>query len=168
MDNTGLIVKVLEKFWPKNKAKGLLAQTVFTQETVRGVFGTDGKDKIAPGCWLIAPKSPDFYKFRFSFFIHPRFLNPEDVCPGPKEILGEKFRPFHAIAEFMNNAGIGVIYVVPCVKNGKPDINKIRNDDFSGIQWQFLCFQNGEFIPVSPAEFFGKWPGDRGAGEPRR
>ena len=62
------IVKILQDFWPKNKAKGLLAQAILTNEIKENVFGKNGKDKFLPGCWLLAPKSIDFYKFRFSFF----------------------------------------------------------------------------------------------------
>ena len=43
--NSGL-VSLLESFWPKNKAKGLLAQTVFHSVINKGLFGADGAEKI--------------------------------------------------------------------------------------------------------------------------
>ncbi len=156
------IVKALEKLWPKNKAKGLLAQTVFLQQVDDKIFGVDGGEKIVSGCWLFAPKSSDFYKFRFCFFVHPQVFKIDNPLKDTKEVFGEKYRPFHAIAEFMNNAGIGVIYVVPRTKTGKLDLEEIKNDDFTGIEWIFLNFQNGQFTHKDPADFFGRWPGDRG------
>lgn len=156
------IVKALEKLWPKNKAKGLLAQTVFLQEIDDKIFGTDGEEKIIPGCWLFAPKSSDFYKFRFCFFVHSQVFKLDDQLTDTKEVFGEKYRPLYAISEFMNNAGIGVIYVVPRTKSGKLDLDEIRKEDFTGIKWSFLNFQNGQFTSKDPIEFFGRWPGDRG------
>ncbi len=162
MDKKSAFVKMLERFWPKNKAKGLLAQTVFYDEINKDIFGVEAKDKILLGCWLLAPKDSDFYKFRFSFFVHPLVQKAGQYNTDPKIILGDKYRPFHAMAEFMNNAGIGLIYVIPETKDGKVELGNIKDYDFKDIQWTFLSFQNSQFTPVSPAEFFGKWAGDRG------
>ena len=73
------IVKILQDFWPRNKAKGLLAQSILANEIKENVFGKNGNDKFLPGCWLLAPKSLDFYKFRFSFFIHQSVVAKKEI-----------------------------------------------------------------------------------------
>ncbi len=156
------IVKVLEDFWPKNKAKGLLAQTIFSEEMGTNRFGRDAREKIIPGCWLIAPKSTDFYKFRFCFFVHPVVIKTGEITNDIKEILGEKYRPFHAIAEFMNNAGIGVVYVLCHTEKGVLPIDEIKERNFENVSWHFFSFENGNFTTRNPIEFFERWEGDRG------
>ncbi|KJJ85795.1 hypothetical protein OMAG_000349 [Candidatus Omnitrophus magneticus] len=151
----------LEKFWPKNKAKGLLAQAVFTREAEKGIFGKEAKDKIYQGCWLLAPKSSDFFRFRFSFFVHPEVIKT-GIILDPKALLGERYRPFHAITEFMNNAGIGLVYVLATTKTGEFDTCQMGKGNFSFIEWKFLSLRNGKFIEEAPCKFFGKWPGNRG------
>ncbi len=59
-----MVVDILESLWPKNKAKGLLAQTIFVDEIAAGSFGPDAGEKVFQGCWLVAPQEPDFYRFR--------------------------------------------------------------------------------------------------------
>ena len=60
MNNSNDIVSILEDFWPRNKAKGLLAQTILSDEIEKGAFGDNAGEKLMPGCWLISPKSTDF------------------------------------------------------------------------------------------------------------
>ncbi len=158
---TDFRIKILEKFWPRNKAKGLLAQVVFSQEAEKGGFGKEAKEKIHQGCWLFAPKSPDFFRFRFSFFVHPEVVK-KGADLDPKALLGDHFRPFHAITEFMNNAGTGLVYVIPITKTGGFDTAQMEKGDFSSIEWQFLGLQNGKFVQENPQDFFDKWPGNRG------
>jgi len=156
------IVEILESLWPKNKAKGLLAQNIFSQEIKANSFGEDAKEKILPGCWLIAPKNDDFYKFRFCFFIHPKVVKTYETTIDIKKHLGEKYRPFHAIAEFMNNAGIGIVYVFAHTENGDLPFEKIKERNFEGINWHFFSFEGGNFVTRSPVEFFERWEGNRG------
>lgn len=161
MSANPMIVNILENFWPKNKAKGLLAQTILMQEVAAGDFGPEAEEKLLTGCWLLAPKGADFYKYRFCFFVHPRVMRAADEFT-PKAVFGDLYRPFHAIAEFMNNAGIGVLYVVPVTETGELPLDEILARGFTNINWVFLSFQNGEFIERDPREFFDRWPGDRG------
>jgi len=161
MSDNLILTKLLQQLWPKNKAKGLLAQAVFDNEVETGLFGNEAVDKILQGCWLLAPKETDFYKFRFSFFIHPVLLK-EEPHKSLKDILGDKYRPFHAIAEFMNNAGVGIIYAFPATKTGKLSVKEIRAKNFESLNWYFFGFSNGEFKQENPIEFFGKWQGNRG------
>lgn len=162
MSNNSKIVEILENFWPKNKAKGLLAQTIFSQEIESNRFGGDAKEKIIPGCWLIAPKGSDFYKFRFCFFVHPVVVKTDKVTGDIKTLLGEKYRPFHALAEFMHNAGIGVIYVIIHSEDGTLPLNEIKERNFENVNWHFFSFQNGIFVTRNPVEFFDRWEGSRG------
>lgn len=158
-----MIVEILESLWPRNKAKGLLAQTLFTQEITKGIFGPDAVEKLMPGCWLLAPKELDFYKFRFCFFTHPNVMKSSDVADrSPKTILGERYRPFHAIAEFMENAGVGVVYTILSTESGDLPLNEIKDRSFENVAWNFFGFQNSAFVLREPYEFFGKWGGGRG------
>jgi|GEM_PF-1256635 len=161
MSSKTVIIEILEGMWPPNKAKGLLAQTVFKEETNRGEFGTNTGEKFLSGCWLLAPKDNEYYKFRFCFFVHPSVLRAdEDV--DLKGILQDKYRPFHAIAEFMDNAGVGVVYAVPVTANGELDLKNIAERTFDEIEWKLFSFQNGNLIPRDSREFFERWPGQRG------
>jgi hypothetical protein len=162
MNNSDKIVELLQKFWPKNKAKGLLAETIFSDEIEGNAFGTDGKDKIIRGCWLLAPKEPDFYKFRFSFFVHPVVMREGDMGGDLKEIFGDKYRPFHALAEFMNCAGIGIVYAICSTVSGQIPLDELRAGNFERVKWTLLGFQDGAFKKLNAEEFFGKWQGNRG------
>jgi len=162
MDKIPKIVQILEDFWPKNKAKGLLAQTIFSQEIKANKFGSDAGEKIIPGCWLIAPKGEDFYKFRFCFFVHPEVVKTNELTAEIKRHLGEMYRPFYAIAEFMNNGGIGIIYVTIHTKDGLLPFDEIKKRNFENVKWHFFSFENGKFITKNPFGFFEKWEGNRG------
>jgi hypothetical protein len=156
------ITEILEIFWPKNKAKGLLAQTIFSEEINANVFGIDPKEKLFSGCWLIAPKSIEFYKFRFCFFVHPKILKTSEITSNIKELLNEKYRPFHAISEFMTNAGIGIVYVIAHTTNGALPFQNIKQKIFEGVKWHFFSFEGGKFITREPIQFFEQWEGNRG------
>ncbi len=162
MAKTSGIVKVLEGMWPKNKAKGLLAQARFMDEINNYSFGQDGCEKILSGCWLLAPKNTEFYKYRFCFFIHPKVIKNGDTITDMKSALGNLYRPFHAVSEFMENAGIGVIYVFLSAPKGRLPISKIKKKEYDSLEWKFFAFRNGKFTPVNPHEFFERWGGDRG------
>lgn len=156
------MVGVLEKFWPRNKAKGLLCQTVFQNEINNGIFGPDASEKIFPGCWTLAPKEVDFYNFRFCFFIHSDILRNDDNDFTPKKLLGDKFRPFYAIAEYLKNAGIGLVYCTPSTEEGHINIDRIQEKKYNDISWNFFKFQNEKFEPVDSRDFFGMWAGNKG------
>jgi hypothetical protein len=162
LEMTQEIVEILESLWAKNKAKGLLAQMVFSNEIGSGIFGSDAYEKLVPGCWLLAPKEHDFYKFRFCFFTHPEVLKDDVLDSSPKTLLGDLYRPFHAVAEFMNAAGVGVTYAVPATPDRNLPLKEIANRSFENIHWHFFGFGNGRFLPSDPHEFFGKWGGGRG------
>jgi hypothetical protein len=162
MSTTSEITEILEGFWPKNKAKGLLAQTVLMKEVNKGTFGKEAKEKLFSGCWLLAPKGKDFFKFRFCFFVHPELKRADDISADPKSLLAERYRPFHAIAEFMDGAGIGVIYAVALTRDGNLPLEEIRRKSFTKINWKLFHFINGTFIDVDTLTFFRKWEGDRG------
>jgi hypothetical protein len=156
------IVEILEMFWPKNKAKGLLAQTIFNNEILDNRFGSDAAEKFMSGCWLLAPKNEEFYKFRFSFFIHPRIMAEQNAEQNIKDMLEDKYRPFHAVTEFMDNAGVGVIYCTPYTKDGKIPSDDLKNKKFESLNWKFSAFCNGKFIQKHALEFFELWEGSRG------
>jgi len=47
MEKNPQIVEILESFWPKNKAKGQLAQAVLMQEVQREYFGEDACERFS-------------------------------------------------------------------------------------------------------------------------
>ena len=162
MSNSDDIVTILEDFWPRNKAKGLLAQTILSEEIEKSTFGEDAGEKLMPGCWLISPKNADFFKFRFAFFVHPYVMKSGSLTTDLKALLKEKYRPFYAISEFLSDAGIGIIYVVVSTTSGTLPFEEIRNRSFENINWTFYRFRNGEFTEIDTVEFFERWDGDRG------
>jgi len=162
LDNKTIITNILQNLWPRNKAKGLLAQTVFLGNINDGFFGPEIKEKIIPSCWLLAPKEIDFFKFRFSFFVHSKVLKSGKDIGKIKDVFGERYRPFHAISEFMSNAGIGVVYAIPFTNSGVLPLESIKNGVFEKIYWRLYNFQNGIFVERKPDDFFSRWPGDRG------
>ena len=62
----------------------------------------------------------------------------------------------------MNNAGIGIIYVVVNTTTGTLPFEEIKNRNFENINWTFFRFNNGEFREINSVEFFDRWDGDRG------
>lgn len=92
MTDKSKIIEILENFWPKNKAKGLLAQAIFSKKIKTNSFGKDAKDKIIPGCWLLAPKGSDFYKFRFCFFVHPVVVKTDKIRNVPYRFVKPPYR----------------------------------------------------------------------------
>lgn len=162
MNGTHTIIEILDDMWPRNKAKGIYAQTTLTRDVLAGTFGSDAYEKFFSGCWFLAPKETEFYKFRFSFFVHPSVKRTDETSANPKEILGERYRPFHAMSEFLNNAGIGAVYVVARTQDGALPLQQIGRRIYQGITWTFASFENGEFVQRDPSGFFNKWPGNRG------
>lgn len=156
------ITEILDDMWPKNKAKGIYAQTTLARDVLSGLFGSDAHEKIFSGCWFLSPKESDFYHFRFSFFVHPFVEKKDKDLTNLKNLLGDKYRPFHAMSEFLNNAGIGAVYVVAQTQDGTLPLEQIISRNYQGITWHFACFENGEFVQRNILEFFTKWPGDRG------
>ena len=156
------IIKILKGLWPKNKAKGLIAQAEFVKEVNRGSFGRDATEKFFDGCWLLAPKNNEFYKFRVCFFVHPEVLRDSQVPREPKQLFGRNYRPFHAIAEFLANAGMGIIYAVPVTDTGNLPLDEIRGGNFEHLKWKLFSFENGLLRERDAMEFFEKWEGNRG------
>lgn len=147
-------IALLQKYWPRNKAKGLLAQSVFYSETA--------KEKLFPGCWLISPKEENFYRYRFAVFVHPQPVISNRTLTEPKDILGDFYRPLNAVAEFMTNAGIGIAYAYAATLDGKIPLDQLAEKNFEGIDWKLFLYQNSRFIQHNPTNFFSQWPGDRG------
>jgi hypothetical protein len=159
------VMEILQELWTKNKAKGLIAQGTLQEEVAKGSFGRDASEKIFRGCWLMAPTGTDFHKFRFCFFVHPSVLKAGDVGDSgdPCAILGKTmYRPFHGIAEFLAEAGIGVNYAVAVNRDGTLPLDAIKAHDYSGLEWRLFAFQNGRFSARNSFGFFSLWDGGRG------
>lgn len=159
------MIDILQALWPKNKAKGLLAQAVLTGEINRGDFGADGREKFLDGCWLVAPRRPDSYKFRFAFFVHPAVMDLSAPDLSPREILGDKYRPFHALAEFLQSAGIGVMYIVTTARGARLPVDEIKRGSYANVSWKLYSFEGGKFRSRDTRAFFDRW---EGRGRPSR
>lgn len=154
MDSKDEIIKLLQSLWPKNKAKGLLAQSIFQKDILAGSFGSDANERIFEGCWLLAPKANNFYRFRFCFFIHPKILDTASGHTNLSDLIGNRYRPFHAISEYMKNSGIGVLYAVPTARNGILPVGDLITRNFGAIEWKIFSFQNSSFIQIDTDLFF--------------
>jgi hypothetical protein len=151
-------VEFFEKVWSKNKAMGLAAQAHFENEMNGGTFKKH-IEKLFHGCWLISPKALDSHKFRFCIFVHGKLLKISQDEMLPKSFLGEKSRPFYAVAEYMNNAGIGVVYAIPFTDSGKFDFDAMGEKDYTSLKWDLFFYENEKFVKKNASEFFDKWEG---------
>lgn len=147
-----------EKVWSKNKAKGLAAQIHLENEFKVGKLKKHA-DKLFSGCWLLSPRSPDSHKHRMCFFIHDVLLKDVPDELDPKQMLGEKSRPFYAIAEYMNTAGIGVVYAIASADNGSLDFKSFASRDYSFLKWNLFFYEKERLHRKTEEELFGKWGG---------
>lgn len=155
------IAEVLEGYWPKNKAKGLLAQTILFDEVEKGIFGDDATEKLFPGCWLISPKAVDFYKGRHAFYVCPRLVQrPQN--DSLHEILGQRLRPLYAIADYFDSAGIGFVFTAASTANENVLLEQIEQREFGALNWLLYQYRSKEFKKIDALEFFERWPGERG------
>lgn len=155
------MINKLSTMWKENKAKGLLAEAVFSSEVDAGRFGADATKKLVQGCWILASKG-NANKFRFAFFTHPDCLDVttrEIDLPG---ILGDKYRPLCATCEYLLYSGMGSLYVLPTTEGGSLPLDEITERDYTGIQWRLFSFGAGDFREISPEHFFRSWGGGRG------
>ena len=154
MDGKEGYIKYFEKVWSKNKARGLAAQIKFEKEMQNGEFRKH-KDKLIHGCWIISPKLHDSHKFRFCVFVHDELLKKTNIT-DPKSLFKDN-GSFYAIAEYMENAGIGIIYAVPTTQSGDFNFEALYNKDYSFINWDLYFYENEEFVKKNADQFFDKW-----------
>jgi hypothetical protein len=147
------LVGYLEKYWTENKAKGLMAQSLFRKEVRSGIY-SEYRRKFFGGCWVLAPKRRDFFKFRFCFFVHPSVLgNVPDDDLEPEAVTGEaEGLKLRMVAGFLTRAGMGVIYMIPVGESPLPPEN---------IQWFLYRYDDKKEIlrRIDAAAFFSRWEG---------
>lgn len=140
------IVKKLEHLWPENKAKGILAQMKFKSQFRSGPL-SEYKEKFFDGCWLLSPKVKDFFKRRFSFFVHGRIEDKSTLRDKLRlDDLIEYHWRFHRIANFLKKAGIEVFYAIPTGNLFNPS-------------WEIYRYKDEELCIIDKSKFFAKWPG---------
>lgn len=146
MVTAGELVGRLEKLWPENKAKGLLAQIRFRFE-MRSGFLSEYRDKFFEGCWLLAPKREDFFRFRFCFFVHGTAVAASVLRDelDPAALMEGQWR-FHRVAGFLRKAGMGVFYAVPSGDPLRPE-------------WRIYRYENERLRAVDARRLFRNWPG---------
>jgi len=147
------LVDYLEKYWAENKAKGLMAQLLFRKEMKGGVYSEYGQ-KFFGGCWVLAPRREDFFKFRFCFFVHPVMLkNMLNDDAKPEDIMGNaEGLKFRMVAGFLTRAGMEVIYAISVGEAPLPPEN---------MRW-FLYRYNDKrdrLQRIDEDTFFSRWEG---------
>ncbi|MEM2618870.1 MAG: hypothetical protein QW356_05245 [Candidatus Hadarchaeales archaeon] len=144
----GEVVRRLEEPWLENKAKGLLAQIRFRSE-IRSGYLSKYRDKFFEGCWLLAPKREDFFRFRSCFFVHGTAVDAASLRDElePASLM-DCHRRFHMVAGFLRRAGMGVIYAVP---SGNP----------LAPEWRIYRYEKERLLAVDARVFFETWPGTR-------
>jgi len=162
MDLRSGIIDILETLWPKNKAKGLLAQARFMVENVRGRFDFGACERFLPGCWLLAPKVEDFFRSRYCFSIHPETIEVGDIPDDLGDLAGDRSHVFTAVPDFMKNAGFGMVYAIPSTMDGDLPLERLHRDIFDALSWTFFVYRDGRFNQTDPHVFFADWPGNRG------
>jgi hypothetical protein len=147
--------------WNQNKAWGLAAQAQFQNEITDGIFKQHAR-KLFHGCWLISPKSIGFHKFRFCVFVHDKLVKHSSDEIEPKLLLGENDRPFYAIAEYMKNAGVGIIYAVPSAMTHEFSFDTFAQKDYSSVTWNLFFYEKEKLVKKPDRNFFEEWEGNRG------
>ena len=162
MSGGGKFVEYYETIWNQNKARGIYGQAQFENEFIEGKFRKHAK-KLFHGCWLISQKSIDFHKFRFCVFVHDKILKEMADKIDPSSLLGRKDKPFYAVAEFMKNAGVGIIYAVPTAPAGKLTFESLLDKDYRIPAWHVLFYENEKLVKKAHSlDFFSGWEGKRG------
>lgn len=69
----------------------------------------------------------------------------------PESLRGLKDRPFYAIAEYMKNAGIGIIYAVPA---GEINFERLLNRNYTAPNWHIFFYENEKPVKKGPADDF--------------
>jgi len=108
-------------------------------------------NKFFDGCWLLAPKREDFFKFRFCFFIHDIAVDrdlQDKLNVG--DLIDEDWR-FHNIAGFLRKAGLGVLYAVA----------RTVGDALvpGGLKWKIYRYLEEQLCALNLKKFFCDWPG---------
>jgi hypothetical protein len=147
------LVEYLEEHWTENKAKGIMAQLLFKRE-MKSKYSRYRR-KFFDGCWVLAPREKDFFKFRFCFFVHSRVMKdapgedtePEDIMKEAVE--GFKFR---RIASFLNRAGLEVIYAIPVGDSPLPP---------EDMRWFLYRYSSRREVlqQIDADAFFSQWEG---------
>ena len=165
--DNGKHISYLQGIWSQNKARGLTAQANFITEFDTGTF-TKHKGKFFHGCWLLSPKSIDYYKSRFCIFVHDSLLKPLPDETDPLSLLTDEGRPFYAVSEFMKKAGIGVAYAVASDEDGVMDFDSILKRDYSSLTWNIFLYEGESLVKKNTAQFFDQWMGNKGRASYRK
>src|SRR6185437_9582352 len=96
-------ISFLKKWFPVNKAKGLLAQLSFEDQFENGFLKKYGK-KFHPGCWVISPKSYESHRSRYAIFVHSRIENESGARKDVDTLLGSKKEVFDKVAQFLDSS----------------------------------------------------------------
>lgn len=121
-----------------NKARGMIAEI----ELENFVHPSQ---KFLSGAWIIAPKTPQFYQYRYAVFVLPElYHNDQEIAQAVAS--WNKNRGFQAIATFLNESGIGVI-VSGAI--GSPE-------NIDQLSWQNYLYTNEQLTPSH--HLFARWP----------
>ena len=157
-------ISFFKKWFPVNKAKGLIAQLSFEDEFENG-FLKKYSGNFYPGCWVISPKSHESHRARYAIFIHNRIEDASGAGKDVDSLLGPKKEIFNKIARFLDSSSFGVVYAVPYTADGHLDFSQLDGDGFDLLKWNLFILNGTSFVSLDAGKFFSKW---RGGMRPRR
>lgn len=133
---------------PGHKAMGLLAQLEFE----RWLRENRLEDKYYTGCWVVAKKSPEFYRDRTCFFIAPEVASSSHEVEDAVEKAEN--RSWKALFGSLVPAGFQVVF---CVAEAGADSGE--------LVWRTYRYVGERLTETDTCTYFGQW---RGMGRPSR
>lgn len=136
--STDAAIAYLQSVIVNNKARGMIAEI----ELEKFVHSSQ---KFFSGAWIISPKTPQFYQYRYAVFVLPELYHDDSEIAQAVDSWN-KNRGFQAIATFLNESGIGVI--ISGAIGSPSNINQ--------LSWQNYLYDNEQLTPSH--HLFARWP----------
>lgn len=136
--STDKAIAYLQSVIVNNKARGMIAEI----ELEKYVHPSQ---QFLSGAWIISPKTPQFYQYRYAVFVLPElYLNNEEITQAIDS--WNKNEKFQAIAKFLKDSGIGVI--VAGAISSSPNIDQ--------LSWINYLYADQSLTPSN--DLFTSWP----------
>lgn len=136
--STDAAIAYLQSLIVNNKARGMIAEIELENFVHRS-------QKFLSGAWIISPKTPQFYQYRYAVFVLPELYRDDQEITQAVDSWN-KNRSFQAIATFLNASGIGVI--VSGAIGSSTTIDQ--------LSWQNYLYADEQLNPSN--NLFDRWP----------
>lgn len=136
--STDAAIAYLQSLIVNNKARGMIAEIELEKFVHRS-------QKFLSGAWIISPKTPQFYQYRYAVFVLPELYRDDQEITQVVD-RWNKNRSFQAIATFLNASGIGVI--VSGAIGSSTTIDQ--------LSWQNYLYADEQLNPSN--NLFDRWP----------